>query len=139
MGCRGGAKITMNKEAEKMLYDASYFQDLMKTAFSDAFEAFEVLQNYEGDIKYSIALDYLIMSQQSYIELKRIKHERELHHYEIESFITAYEEYKFQFKKLITEKDTNTSWLYGTHERLLESWKSTNEFLSNYIKTNSKY
>lgn len=127
----------MSKEAEKMLYDVSYFQELMKTAFSDAYEAYEALENYDGDIKYVIALNYLNLSFQSYVELKRVIHESELHHYEIESFFTAYEEYKFQFKKVITQKDKNTSWLIGTHDRLFESWKSTNEFLVGYIRTNS--
>jgi hypothetical protein len=129
----------MSKEAEKMLYDVSYFEELMKIVFSDAIEAYDALMKYENDIKYVIALNYLSMAQQSYVELKRIKHESELHHYEVEIFFTAYEEYKLQLKEVITKRDSNTSWLAGSHERLLESWKSTNEFLVSYIKTNSKH
>ncbi|MDF2657778.1 MAG: hypothetical protein K0Q94_569 [Paenibacillus sp.] len=128
----------LDKEAEKMLYDVSYFQELMQSAFSDAYEAYEAYMNYEGDIRYSIALNYLILSHQSYVELKRLKHESGLDHYEVEGFFTAYEEYKFQFKKFIADKDTNTSWLFGTHERLMDNWKSTNEFLLNYLKANRK-
>ncbi|ARU63684.1 hypothetical protein CBW65_23670 [Tumebacillus avium] len=123
---------------KQMWYDVSYMQELMRAAFWDAYEAYEALHNNHGDQRFSIAMNYLVLSHQSYVELNRMKHEKDLSHYEIDGFLTAYDEYKFELKKVITAKDENTSWLYSKKEMLLESWKSTNEFLSNYIKSATK-
>jgi hypothetical protein len=128
-----------DNEVKKMLKDVSYFHDLMRATFKDAVEAYEALNNYDGDLKYVIASNYLVMAQQSYTELNRVKHESELGHYEVEPFFTAYEEYKFQLKEVITAKDSNTSWLSERYENLFEKWRTTDEFILGYIKTNSKF
>lgn len=118
-------------------YNLQYFQQLIRSAFRDANDAYNALMNHEGDISYVIASNFLTLSHQSYIELKRFNHEQELDHLEIDSFFKAYEDYIFQLKQVIVDKDENTSWLYSTHNQLTESWKSANEFLSNAIIENS--
>ncbi|PPQ47837.1 hypothetical protein C5G87_17130 [Paenibacillus peoriae] len=129
--------ITDNDQ-KQLLYKIYYFQEVMKSSYADANEAYEVLEKHEDDSKYYISLGYLAMSQQSFTELRRVYWENGLDHYEIESYFTAYESYVFQLKEVITDKDENTSWLYTEHEKLIEIWKSTNDFLTNWINNNIK-
>lgn len=129
----------MDQKINEMINDASYLQELMQSSYTDALSAYESMENYDGDARYIVALNFLLMSQQSYIELKRLLHEKELEHYELAPFFTSYEDYKFQLKKVIEDKDRNTSWLYSAYNKLKENWISANEFLLNYIKTNSEY
>lgn len=98
-----------------------------------------VLSNYEGDLKYSLSLNYLSMSNQCYLEMKRVYRFNRLNHYEIEPFFRDYEEFKLQLKQVITEeKDDNTSFLSSSYDTFTKSKKSDNEFLSNWIKTSIK-
>lgn len=119
---------------EEFLFNVSYLKDLMYIAYSDAIEAYDALEHYEGDNKYIVALSYLNMANQGYLELMRAKHKYQLDCYEISPFFDAFERYKFQLKKVITSKDQNTSWLYCAHNSLKEKWKLANEFLEQSIK-----
>lgn len=125
----------MEKEStrEEMLYKLHHFQQVLRLTYTDASEAYEIIEKKDG---YSIALSYLTMSQQSYLELMRIYWEKSLEHHEIESFFTAYEDFIFQLKSVITDKDKNTSWLYSAHEKLSECWKSTDDFIKEWINGN---
>jgi hypothetical protein len=80
----------------------------------------------------------LHLSQQYYIELKRLIHQKELYHYEIDPFLQSYEDFRFQLTEFVKKKDDNTSWLYGACSRLQEKWSEANEFLSNFIKNNMR-
>lgn len=102
-------------------------------SYTDANEGCEALEEHEEDAKYSIALTYLGMSQQSHLELMRVYRENDLDHHEIESYFSVYEEFVYQLKRVITVKDQNTSWLSETHDRLVECFKFTNDFLTNQI------
>lgn len=126
------------EQENERLYAVYYFQQIIKMAYSDANEAYEALEKHEQNSKYNIALGYLSMSQRSHLEALRIYWENEIDHREVESFFNAYEAYAFQLKQVITEMDENTSWLYSAHQELIESWKSIDDFLSNWIKDNIK-
>ncbi|GIP08206.1 hypothetical protein J1TS5_03760 [Paenibacillus macerans] len=127
-----------HREREQRLYNVYHFRKIIYLSYSDANEAYEALEKYDDDSKYSIVLGYLAMSQQSYLEAMRIYFEKELDHYEIENFFTAYEEYIFQLKKVITDKDQNTSWLFTSHEKLMDCWKSVDNFLGDWVNNNIK-
>ncbi|GIO33757.1 hypothetical protein J2TS6_48980 [Paenibacillus albilobatus] len=126
----------MKAEIEQRVTKLYYFQEVMRLSYSDAVEAYEAFGKHDESTMYGIALGYLAMAQQSHLELKRIYWESDLSHYEIESYFTAFEDYAFQFKQVITEKDRNISWLVGTREKLIECWKSTDEFIRNWINDN---
>jgi len=120
------------------LHAVYYLQQIIKLSYSDANEAYEALVKHDDNDKYNISLGYLSMSQRSHLEAMRIYWENELDHHEIESYFSSYEDYAFQLKQVITDKDQNTSWLYSSHEKLIDAWKSTDEFLSDWIKENIK-
>jgi hypothetical protein len=128
----------MDKITENFLYHVSYFQELMHMAYSDAIEAYDSLEKYEGDNKYIIALNFLNMANQNYLEVKRVNHEYELDHNEINPFFEAFDHYKFQFKQVISEKDKNTSWLFSAKEDLIARWKEADEFIKQSIKNNNR-
>jgi hypothetical protein len=125
----------MVNEQDDFKYHVPYFKDMLDYAYSDALNSYDVLMNYDGDLKYQMSLSYFNMSFQSYLEAKRVRHLHELYHYEIEPFFTAYDDFKFQLKQVITEKDNNTSWLYGTYNRLIDSKKNLDEFINNSLKS----
>ncbi|WCM59216.1 hypothetical protein [Paenibacillus polymyxa] len=60
--------ITDNDQ-KQLLYKIYYFQEVMKSSYADANEAYEVLEKHEDDSKYYISLGYLAMSQQSFTEI----------------------------------------------------------------------
>lgn len=122
----------MNSDA--FYSDNLFFQDLMKDAYSYALVAYEAMENYKGDERYVIALQFLTLSHQYYTELKRFQYDKELQHHELDPFFTAYEDYQFQFKQVIKGKDTNTSWLFGAYRRLKENWSNANQFITNFAK-----
>jgi hypothetical protein len=124
-----------NKEVEEMLYAVSYMQDLLHSTFSDASDAYEVLSSHEGDTKYILSLNYLSMSHQSYLEMRKVYHTNQLEHYEIDPFFRAYDDFKFQLKQIITDKDTNSSWLMSQYNALTECKNSVDEFLGNWIRS----
>jgi hypothetical protein len=124
------------KETEDMVFAVSYMQDLMVKTFSDASDAYEVLSSeHDKAIKYSLSLNYLSMSYQSFLEMRRVYHQYHLEHNEIEVFFSDYEDFKLQLKEVITHKDTNTSWLTSKYNNLVEKKKSVNEFITNFIKS----
>jgi hypothetical protein len=127
-----------NKEVEEMLVSVSYMQDLLHSIFSDASDAYVVLSNHDGDTKYILSLNYLSMSYQSYLEMRRVYHNNQLEHYEIDPFFRAYDDFKFQLKQIITEKDNNTSWLLSQYTTLSECKNSVAIFLENWIKSTQK-
>ncbi|KZB92164.1 hypothetical protein A2U94_07665 [Bacillus sp. VT 712] len=55
--------------------------------------------------------------------------EAHLEHREFEGFFEAYKKYKFELKKVITEKDQNTSWLYSRYETLSKEKKELDLFI----------
>lgn len=128
----------MSEDVKLSIENVGYFQELLHITFSDVSDSYEVLNNYDGDLKYILSQNYLTMSHQSFLKLKRVHHEYGLHHYEIDSFLSGYEDYKFQLKQVITERDSNTSWLSSTFEKLQETKNQVNEFVSNWIKNSSK-
>jgi len=125
----------VDKETENFLYDLTYFQEVMHMVYSDAYEAYDALEQHDGENNYIISLGYLNMANQSFVELNRFKNEKALETYEISPFFNAYLEYKHELKEVITNKDTNTSWLYTKHQNLINSWKNADEFIKNYLKT----
>lgn len=130
-------EVINNMSSESMIHNSYYLQETMKSAFTSACDAYDALMNYEGETSYLIASNFMAISQLSYVELKKFNHENTMDHYEISPFFTAYDEYIFQLKKFIVDKDENTSWLLSAHNRLQENWKSANEFISTFIKTNT--
>ena len=111
------------------------FKRFMLLSYSDACEAYSALEKHDEDSKYIIALGYLTMSQQSHIELIKAHCDIGLDHREIDKYMTAYEAYTFQLKQVITDKDTNTSWLSSTHDSLIDAWKSTDAFIEKWTNT----
>lgn len=126
----------MNTETEKRVDALYHFQEIMSLSYTDALKAFKVIEKYDEHRMYGVALSFLAMAQQSHLELKRIYWEKDIAHNEIESYFTAFEHYAFQLKQVITDQDTNISWLVSAHDKLVESWKSTNDFLKNWINDN---
>lgn len=126
------------RDKDDILNDAYYLQETMREAKSYAEDAYEVLgnDNFNGEEQYVLSLQFLTLSQQYYIDFKRLLHAKELYHVELDSFINAYEDFRFQLRKFIKDKDNNTSWLYTARNRLSEKWSEANEFLSNFIKNN---
>lgn len=128
-----------DKETIEMLRNVTHLQEVMRMVYSFSNDAYECLDNFEDDYKYVVSQNYLNMAQNCFLEIVRIKYEKELEHYEIESFFQAYDHYSFQLRQVITERDRNTSWLSGAHDSLGDNWKPSNEFISNWIKTTMKH
>ena len=84
------------KESEDLLYNASYLQEKIHSAYVDAIEAYDVLEKHDTEVRYQLSLDYLSMSFQSYLEAKRVYFEAKMEHYDIDPFFQAYDHYKFQ-------------------------------------------
>lgn len=119
----------MNKEQEDFLYKVEYFKEMIDHSYRYAIEAYEVIEKYDGDIKYQMSLSYFVMSNQNYIEARRIYIENKMEYYEVDAYMKAYEHYLFQLKEVISNKDTNTSWLYSAKSGLEGSKKDLNEFI----------
>ncbi|PFK04775.1 hypothetical protein COI97_09195 [Bacillus cereus] len=125
----------MNKpDVQEMIANLTYLQELLNLTFSDVYDSYEVLENYDDDIRYTLSLNYLSMSHKSYLEFKRVYLQNELYHYEIEPLFRDYEHYRVQLKEVITKKDSNTSWLYSAMNKLTETKKNVDDFLSTWIK-----
>lgn len=128
--------MTANTNREEMYTNVTQLQELLHSIYSDVRDSYDVLidSNHEGDVKYSLSLTYLSMSHQSYLEFKRIYHQNGLERYEIDPFLKQYEHYKRQLKEVITDKDSNTSWLVSALDQFTKTKKSVDEFLGNFIK-----
>ncbi|AXI08152.1 hypothetical protein CV093_03970 [Oceanobacillus sp. 143] len=127
--------MTINKdELQERFTNVSYLQELLHSIYSDLHDSYEVITKHDGDLSYSLSLNYLAMSHQSFLEFKRVYHQYGLEHYEIDPLIEDYEHYKLQLKEVITDKDTNTSYVYSAFNKFTDTKKSVDEFLSNWIK-----
>ncbi|MGN7360038.1 hypothetical protein ACTHPF_27035 [Paenibacillus sp. SAF-054] len=127
----------MDTETERRIATLYHFQETMSLSYTDSLKAFKVLEKYDEDnTMYGISLSFLIMAQQSYLELKRIYWEKDVVHPEIDGYFTAFDHYAFQLKQVIVDKDENLSWLVSARDKLVESWKSCDEFLKNWINNN---
>mgnify|MGYP001327276682 CR=1 FL=1 len=129
----------MKIEKNEILNDALYLQDAMEKAKIFAEDAYEVLGNgnFDGEEQYILSLQFLQLSQQYYIEFKRLLHDKGLDHYELNPFIIEYDDFVFQLRNFVKDKDNNTSWLYTACNKLREKWSEANEFLTNFIKNNT--
>ena len=126
--------MTINKEEIINMYtNVYYLLELLDSIYSDVSDSYEVLNKHEGDISYSLSLNYLAISHQSYIEFKRVYHHYGMEHSEIDVLIGAYEHYKLQLKEVITDKDANTSWLTSALDSFTVTKNSVREFLSNTL------
>lgn len=135
----GGVIMTINNdELQERFTNVSYLRDLLHSIYSDVSDSYEVLSKHDGDISYSLSLNYLAMSHQSLLEFKRVYHQYGLEHYEIDPLIDDYEHYKLQLKEVITDKDTNTSWLTSALDKFTVTKKSVDEFLNEWIKNMMK-
>lgn len=120
---------------KEWIYKIGQFQELVRYAYMDAVNSYEVIENHDKAQRYQLSLGFLNLSFASYLELKRIYNDYEdIQHYEYEPFFKAYDHYIFQLKKVITDKDENTSWLYSAYEDLKEKWIYVNDFMSNTVK-----
>lgn len=128
--------MTTDTEREEMYTNVTQLQELLNSTYSDVRHSYDVLidSEHKGDTAYTLSLTYLSMSHQSYLEFKRIYHENGLEHYEIDPFLKQYEHYKLQLKEVITEKDSNTSWLVSALDKFTEAKQSVDEFLTEFIK-----
>ncbi|WP_338709064.1 hypothetical protein [Paenibacillus amylolyticus] len=108
-----GADVTLNQ--------LNIFKQFMFLSYSDTCDAYIALDRHEGDSKYSVALGYLAMSQQSQMELIKLQLSIKIDHQEIEKYMTAYADYTIQLKYVITYKDNNTSTLNMTHSSLIKA------------------
>lgn len=127
--------MAINKdELQERYTNLTYLRELLDSIYSDVNDSYAVLNNYDGDMGYSLSLNYLVMSHQSYLEFKRMYHKNALEHYEIDSLFDDYENYKIQLKEVITDKDSNTSWLYSAFNKFTDTKVSVDEFLGNWIK-----
>lgn len=128
--------MTMNTDRlEEMYTNVTRLQELLDSIYSDVRHSYDALDEHKGDIRYSLSLSYLSMSHQSYLEFKRIAYENGLATTEITPFFEGYEHYKHQLKEVITDKDSNTSWLGSALRSFTDAKKNVAEFLSTWIKS----
>jgi hypothetical protein len=125
-----------NENVNEKIINANHFYDLIVRTYSDVCDSFEVLENYKGDIKYILSLEYLKMSHDLFLELRRFYQEKELFHREIEPFFSAYDDYKYQLKEFITEKDTNITWVHSAINKLADTKEEVEKFIGDYIESN---
>lgn len=127
-------KIALNKDDLVAKFTiVTHLQELSHSVYSDVYDSYEILNKHEDDIRYSLSLGYLTMAHQSILEFQRVYHQFGLEHYEIDLFIKGYEHYKTQLKEVITDKDSNTSWLQSGFDSFTDNKKSVDEFLNNWI------
>jgi hypothetical protein len=129
---------TMNDKTIQFLTNISYLQELMNSTYSDAYEAYDVIESQEDDLKYVLALNYLTLAQQSYLEFKRVVNQYGLERNELDVFIQAFDHYKVQLKEFITDRDTNISYVYSAIKSFEDARKEVDEFLSNTIKASQR-
>lgn len=121
-------------EREDFIYSLYFLQDMVEETYQDAIEAYEVLKNYEDTTRHSLSLSYLMMANQSYIQSRKLCHEKKLEHYNIDGFLEAFRHYKNELKSVITKKDNNLSWLYSSESQLKENYIIASDFIKNQIK-----
>lgn len=133
--------MTTNTDRVEMYVNATQLQELLHSIYSDVRDSYDVLvrdslneDGHSDDVRYTLSLGYLSMSHQSYLEFKRIYHQNGLEHYDIDPFLKGYEHYKRQLKEVITDKDSNTSWLVSALDQFTKTKKSVDGFLSEFIK-----
>jgi len=97
--------LITDKDTIEMLRNVTHLQEVMRMVYSFSNDAYECLENFEDEYRYVVSQNYLNMAQNCFLEIVRIKYEKELVHYGIESFFQAYDHYSFQLRQVITEKD----------------------------------
>jgi len=109
----------------------------MQQTYTDVNDSYESLENYDGDMRYQLAISFLGMSYQGYLFAKQFYYGNEdIQRGEFDDYFEAYENFKFEMNKVISEKDKNTSWLFSRLEQFNASLVEVNKLIDN-IKPSS--
>ena len=121
---------------EKLRLLRSYFEDTRSPALS----AYDVLVEgkYQEDSAYQVSLGFLSIANQSYLFAKAIYNENALWNDEIDKFFTTFEDYRFELKEYISDKDNNSSWLSSRKESFVKECNKSIEFITEHIIANNK-
>jgi len=93
-----------------------------------------VIERYEKKDAHSIALGYLAIANQSYIEYKRFKHEKGLYEGNLDAFDEYYIHFKHEFSEVVVDDDSNHSYMMSRFDQLADVWEKANEFLENQMR-----
>ncbi|PRT36914.1 hypothetical protein [Bacillus wiedmannii] len=105
-------------------------QHLLHLTYSDICTAYDVVTKKESNNKYQIALGFINNAHSTYLESRRLYFTEKIERQEFEDFFAKYERLERELKEVISEEDTNTSWLYSRHEDFIEEMKSINELVA---------
>ncbi|GBF75748.1 hypothetical protein PA598K_04178 [Paenibacillus sp. 598K] len=110
--------------------DKQLFWGLMTSAMSDAVDAYEVLHKHPSPHNYRLSIGYLGMSQAAYMQAWTfyLQHE-DIQHYEIDPVLGAYEAFKRQLKRVITDNDRPSPMLAEAYEELRIAYANANDFI----------
>lgn len=125
---------------ESIIYSAELLKELMEETLSSAVEAYDVLvdNKHNGEYIYQVSMNFLLLSNQSYLAAKILCNEKELESPETYLFFDSFKNYKHELKEYISEKDDNSSWLNSRKNQFIESCNGAIRFLSNYVEDYKK-
>lgn len=94
----------------------------IRDAYTSAISAFEALNSLDDSQRFVMAMQLLNNAEliNGFAKQYYQNHE-DIERAEFESYFEAYREYRYQFIKVIEEKDSNTSWLIGKKDDLEEA------------------
>ncbi len=119
--------------------DVFYLQGLIQQAYTDVNDSYESLETYDGDKKYQLAVSFLGMSYQGYLFAKQFYYgNKDIQRGEFDNYFGAYENFKFEMNKVISERGTNTSWLFSRLEQFNASMVEVNKLIDNIKPTGTR-
>lgn len=124
----------MSDKTLKFVNDLTLLQELYEDIYHNSDWAYDVLESYDGDNQYLAALNYLTMAHSSYLQAKLYISNNDLHHTELEEFLSEFKNFKFEFDQVITKKDSNTSWLFSRKQELDKGYKYVMDYTKNFIQ-----
>lgn len=121
---------------EDFHYKLELLQQLILETKRNSSNAFNSFYNFSDEAKYYLAVNYLAMAHNSYIEILTFIEDNKYETTELTEFTKSFWEFKYQFDDVIVNKDTNTSWLDGAKKKLDNSYEVVFDFISDFMQMN---
>lgn len=92
--------------------------------------------NFLVEERYQMCVSFLVMSETTYLHLKDHQYKNEIFGSDIEQIDRLYEEYVFELKQAIKEKEDNLTWLQSRYDSFNESTDAALDAITSTIRSN---
>lgn len=128
------------EDKNKTINDLDLLRMYVRKVLDHAQSSVEILynENYDIETKYLMCVSFLTSMENARLKLLEHQYNIELFGADIEQIDEPYEDFVFELKQAIFNKEDNLTWLQSRYDILYKSGQSAIEALTSMIISNRK-